>query len=229
MIGNTNSAPIIEIKGGDCMSSYLTFVGNSANPDVDVVSAALGKGNEDEIKGVGKALAMYAKYKGETADFTELQRCNTLAEVRDNIACVQEWVNSLSLYSLISSNEYAFDLLTTLEVSSSITNKNGYSTPTTATKELVITQEYLSSGKPLLINGSVKHALANTISHGYIKINGVTLISHNNSTIEKKVLELMNLSEFGITEPGTYNVEMSLYSANPNYQSTASCYIYTLN
>ena len=106
MIGNTNSAPIIEIKGGDCMSSYLTFVENSANPNVDVVSAALGKGNEDEVKGVGKALAMYAWFKGETDEFTELQKCETLEEVTSAMAEIGE---SEMILSFIKSNPYALE------------------------------------------------------------------------------------------------------------------------
>lgn len=115
MIGNTNSAPIIEIKGGDCMSSYLTFVENSTNIDADAVSAALGKNNENEIKGVGKALAMTAKFYGWIEDINisckNLIKCNTMHDIVKNNLAFEEYHSIPQLVEYFESNDYVYDII----------------------------------------------------------------------------------------------------------------------
>ena len=69
----------------DIMASYLAFVGNV---NQDAIDAGLGKNNQELIRGIGFALAMYAKYKDPTINietkFSELIKCQTLEEIINN-------------------------------------------------------------------------------------------------------------------------------------------------
>lgn len=86
-------------------SSYLAFCGNI---NTNMIDAAFGKNNENRIKGVGLALAMYAWFKGEDKDenpYTKLIKCDTLTEVGES--AIDEILNSTILYDIISKNTYA--------------------------------------------------------------------------------------------------------------------------
>lgn len=85
-------------------SSYLAFVGNV---NTDMVDAAFGKNNEDDVTGIGKALVMYAKYKGETTEFKALSTCSTLSDIVNNTDALNEIMNSDSITSLINASDYA--------------------------------------------------------------------------------------------------------------------------
>lgn len=50
------------ISDSSHMASYLAFVANNNDGQVN---AAFGKNNEDLVKGIGKALAMYSWYMGD--------------------------------------------------------------------------------------------------------------------------------------------------------------------
>lgn len=66
-------------------AAYATFVSGRTGDELD---AMFGKNNEDKVKGIGLALAMYAKYKDPTinieTELSELIKCNTLEEIVNN-------------------------------------------------------------------------------------------------------------------------------------------------
>lgn len=85
---------------------YLTFVGN-VNPDM--VAAAFGKGNEDDILGVGKALAMYANFKEETVNTDYLIGYDKFSDiVKDHKL---DLMNTPTVLELIKSSPYATNIL----------------------------------------------------------------------------------------------------------------------
>lgn len=95
-------------KASSVPNSYLALVGNV---NADMVSAALGKNNEDVVTEVGKALAMYARFKDPTIILAEsFPNLVTRGKLSD---FTNETINELnvspSLRTLFTGNEYAFD------------------------------------------------------------------------------------------------------------------------
>lgn len=88
---------------GTGVGSYLTFV---TNANANAVNAAFGKNNEDRIHGIGAALAMYARYSGETTEMTALQSCDKLSDILTNGAATSEVVDSDALFAFCFANEY---------------------------------------------------------------------------------------------------------------------------
>ena len=90
------------------IASYFAFVGNV---NTDMVSAALGMNNEDDIVGVGRALAMYARFKDPTITideaFSNLIKCNRLSDINDDV--IEELNASLALRALFTGNDYAWN------------------------------------------------------------------------------------------------------------------------
>ena len=70
------------INEASALNSYTILVGNV---NQDMVDAALGKNNENKVKGVGLALALYAKWNDPTINiddtFSNLIKCTTLNDV----------------------------------------------------------------------------------------------------------------------------------------------------
>lgn len=68
----------------NALPRYLVFIKETAGDELD---AAFGKNNEEDTKGVGLALAMYAKFKDPTIDinttFSNLIQCDTLDEIKN--------------------------------------------------------------------------------------------------------------------------------------------------
>lgn len=71
-----------EAKNTSVMSSYLAFVGNVND---EQIAAALGKNNEENVIGVGMALALYDNYKkvniGNQNEFLEIYNINKLPQI----------------------------------------------------------------------------------------------------------------------------------------------------
>ena len=87
------------------ISSYLAFVGNV---NTDMVTASFGKNNEENMSGLGKALAMYAWYKGDSKEeypFTELQKCQSLRDL--SALAIVELYSSNYLKTFARNNSYA--------------------------------------------------------------------------------------------------------------------------
>lgn len=94
-----------ELSGS--LALYLTL---SLNENDDARDICLGKNNEENIKGLGRALAMYAKFKDPTITsieetFPNLILCDSLNDL--NKACFEEINGSNVLRVLFSSNDYA--------------------------------------------------------------------------------------------------------------------------
>lgn len=90
------------LRGTLGLESYMAFV---ANANTDSLDAAFGKGNEDKMVGIGKALAMYAWFKGETGPFARLVHCHTLQECY--LKAVDEIWASAYIMALIQASPYA--------------------------------------------------------------------------------------------------------------------------
>lgn len=87
------------------ISNYFAFIGST---DKNVISAALGKNNEDMMSKLGRALGMYARYQEPTididTDFPALVKCDNLTELDAKAIC--EIVNNDTLNTLICGNSY---------------------------------------------------------------------------------------------------------------------------
>ncbi len=80
------------------LSSFMTFCG----ADLD---AALGKGNESRLFGIGRQLAMYAWFMGESATFSTLIKCDTLQECYQH--AIAEILSSPAVTALLNGSTYA--------------------------------------------------------------------------------------------------------------------------
>ena len=101
-----NSQNIEYLRKSIPISPYLAFVGQV---NTDMVSAAFGKGNEDDLLGVGKALSMYAKFKGETASTEFMEEYDSYNDLV--LSHKYDLANIPSICELIRSNNYAHDIL----------------------------------------------------------------------------------------------------------------------
>lgn len=91
-------------------SFYASYMGFVTNTNTDSLDASFGKNNEDIIKGIGKALAMYAWFKGDSKEeypFSEMQKADTLNEVLNSKKSLLEFLSSSNLTSLKEASPYA--------------------------------------------------------------------------------------------------------------------------
>lgn len=211
-------------------ASYLTFAGNV---NANMVSAAFGKGNEDIMTGLGKALAMYGWFKGDdktTYPFTNLQKMLSINDINHDI--YNEIIASANLSAFTISNAYALD-----KIYENYSCKVIYSMDaTTTSNEISITLTDEDLACPFRASASISFAnVSSSYTHnGYVYINGVALcqyaygINGASATTYSKTRELHTWSEFGITSPGTYVIKTvnRLGAANGNSQGTTSVTIY---
>lgn len=94
----------VSVKLVCATSSYMTFVGNV---NADMVAAAFGKGNEDEVAGIGKALTMYSHFNGEEIAFSVLQDYDSLYAIGKSQEAINEVLSSVSIVTLMQSNTYS--------------------------------------------------------------------------------------------------------------------------
>jgi len=86
------------------MASYMAFC---TNANMDSLDAAFGKNNENEIKGIGRQLAMYAWFKGDSKvsyPFTSLLSKNSLSEINLDVSVLS---NNFNIIDLIGASTYA--------------------------------------------------------------------------------------------------------------------------
>ena len=87
------------------LASYLAFVGNV---NADSLDSAFGQNNESEVYGIGKALAMYAKYKEDSVSSVEnIEKCETLLDVLNDGASLYELSMCSIIQELIATSTYA--------------------------------------------------------------------------------------------------------------------------
>lgn len=94
----------IPIKNSVAMPLYLTFVGNV---NANMVAAAFGKNNEDEVTGIGKALTMYSNYNKEGITFSALQNYDSLRSIGLSQEAIDEALGSVAITTLMQSNAYS--------------------------------------------------------------------------------------------------------------------------
>lgn len=97
------------LKKALSLSSYMAFCGNVNS---DMLDAAFGKGNEDRMIGLGRQLAMYAWFKGDSRTiypFTNLLTCDTLQDIFNNYQSLEEVVESNHLTNLFLNTPYVLD------------------------------------------------------------------------------------------------------------------------
>ena len=216
------------------MSSYLAFVGNV---NTDMVDAAFGKNNEDSVKGVGCALAMYAKYKDATIvlneSFPNLIACQSLSEIRTNANAIKEYVANSHLESFVNDSKYAFNELWIEKLNESAYAKSGSTSATTGveksvSKNLVVADEHIAGTKVFYLFYDLSRNYSNNECR--ISLNGYEIDSITEdepSSVDSKSGEfILNLSDYGITEPGEYTVLLYAHSVHMGDQAEASVTIY---
>lgn len=97
------------LAGGIYNSSYIAFC---SNVNSDSLDSAFGKNNEDSITGIGRQLAMYAWFKGDsriTYPFSLLLQCDTLDECLTT--GMSEVANNSNVLSIILASDYGLSKL----------------------------------------------------------------------------------------------------------------------
>lgn len=91
---------------------YFLFMGNI---NTELLDAAFGKNNDDEVKGIGMALAMYAKFKDPNIDFDidfpSLIQIDKISDI--NGAALAELLTNHDLFVLCSNSTMASEILYT--------------------------------------------------------------------------------------------------------------------
>jgi hypothetical protein len=77
-IAESHTESISDLSERTAIPSFLIFAGNV---NADMVAAAFGRGNESEALGIGKALKMYANFKGNTENIDFLDGYDKYADL----------------------------------------------------------------------------------------------------------------------------------------------------
>ena len=114
---------------------YLTFCGNV---NADMRDAAFGKNNEEFIANIGRAMAMYCWYKGdskETFPYTAIRLLDTLADIANSSSAWLEIANSQTMQTFINASDYAKSYFTSFDneevINTAISLELGIGTPDT--------------------------------------------------------------------------------------------------
>lgn len=89
------------------LASYMAFC---ANANADNLDAAFGKENDGRISGLGRQLAMYAKFKGEDSGLyplTHLTQAERFSEIVNSNEASKEASLSHAIFNIISASPYA--------------------------------------------------------------------------------------------------------------------------
>lgn len=99
---------LIAIPDTLATSSYIAFC---TKANTNSVESAMGKNNEDFVRGIGKALALYARFQNPDldleTDFPNLISKGSLAEIFDDAESLNEVVSNADLYSFLNSFPYS--------------------------------------------------------------------------------------------------------------------------
>ncbi len=105
--GNLNKIEQGIFDAGIGLASYMAFCGNV---NADMLDAAFGKNNEEYITGLGRQLAMYAWFKGDskiTYPFTELSKNNNMVDIVSIGKGLREIYENSTLHTFLESEAYA--------------------------------------------------------------------------------------------------------------------------
>lgn len=171
-------------------AAYVAFVGNV---NAEMVEAAFGKYNEENIVGLGRALAMYANYKsGGNVDIKEqypnLYRMHTIRNIQTNSEALNEIAQheKTDLMEFLNSVDFAREKFAdVLPLHNSDLEKycvNELIISATSTDEQTIAIEhcgYYSIHAALIKDLNAHKASGTLYSNVTLKINGVTKHSNN--------------------------------------------------
>ena len=227
-VGGDNIATNYE-KG---IASYLAFVGNV---NADMVDSAFGKNNEDIVSGIGKALAMYAKYKDPTIDidveFPNLITSPNLNEL--TLDAKAEILENSTLTNFVIGNAYAKEKFCT-QIGNSISVSKAYSGDVgTAQIDIEVTEEMLLKND-LFVYYSLSVGLSKYSDGSYANISLNDVMIENlkqvvsSTASSTKYLRLI-LSDYGITSPGTYPLVIKAYGPRKDVYSKANATLYSMN
>lgn len=193
--GVASQAALDELVGVS-IGPYLSF---AANANEDAVSAAFGKNNESRVKGIGRAIAMYAWYKGSTSTFTNLLKLSTLTDIYNTVNAKKElWADQFASL-LINSNKYAREKIANVITHNSTSNN-------TKNYTISVTSAMLSGGVALDI-----YAKNGTGGNCAVKVtlNGKEVAKTNTGggfVFDGEVYA--KFSSFGITAAGSYTLSV---------------------
>lgn len=189
----TDVLDILNTKFGS-IATYISLVGNV---NTNMINATLGQYNEDENIGLGKALAMYAKFKDNTIDiyekFPNLIKCRNYKEVGELFG-----VSDRCIDVIFETDQSDYDKTATIHIDESILNGN-----------VKIAMNYGFTITSTLSLGSDVYT--------WVKINGVQLCYYQhlqsqggyiytNDSVNEYVI--FDPAEYNITEPGDYSIEL---------------------
>jgi len=202
-------------------SSYLTFV---ASQDSDTIDASFGKNNEDKVRGVGMALAMYGWFKGlDKTDypFTNLCKMSTLNNM--NIEVYKEIISNETLIEFVSNSKYATDKILSKILSSSYMN-NDENTNQEFIINFEVTEEDLTV--PFYFGFSSSTTDAN-LNRATVYINDVIAQDHykQNDGKTKSAKGVEEWSKYNITSAGTYSIKTVLSLSSLNNHSINSTFV----
>ena len=105
-VSTTDALDSLSVQKISTISSYMAFL---KNDNANVIDAAFGKNNDDNMLGIGKALGLYANFKGETVDTSYLNNYDKFSEIVKNNKV--DLIKTPSIYNLITSSSYASNVL----------------------------------------------------------------------------------------------------------------------
>lgn len=111
----------------DKLLSYMAFCTNLNTNSLD---AAFGKNNESEVLNIGKQLAMYCWFKGDSKiayPFTNLITCNSFLECLTNSEALLEILKNENILSLIATSQYANTIYQDFDIVGAICVETGLS------------------------------------------------------------------------------------------------------
>ena len=176
-------------------ASYLAFIGNT---NADQLDAAFGTLNEEQITCLGKALAMYTKFKGDPLSANGvLSKCNTI----DDVMC-----------SVVRTYQSFLEKVT----------KAG--TSLEKTFDIAITQEMIDGSSKLSIIYKLVGGGPNAAGLARLLLNNV-VVAEANTTGVSGTKYFINLADYNITAAGTYPVRIVLNATNPSYIISGGIYV----
>lgn len=187
---------------GATLESYFALC---TNANEDSILCALGKNNEDRIRMLGLQLAMYAWFKGESKTdypFTELSKCDTLADISNNDSAWRELCFNDLLRNFLMNNEYARNMLSDSEtlLDERATVCDG--SDNVVEKEFTVTQKMLNGEDFVVVDYEVYRHSSKWCSAA-LYFNDVVMADTNTSG-DVKVIKILNFEDYNITTPGVY-------------------------
>lgn len=202
------------IADNPTLESYFAFC---ANANEASILCALGKNNEDRIKRLGLQLAMYAWFCGDNKTeypFTELVKCNTLADIPKNDSAYIEVCFNDKLREFLFYNEYAKSKIWHSDI---LIDNESTENGVTSVKEIdfEVTQEMLDGEDFVFIDYEVS-AQNNASAYLYfneIQIARAFIADYSQYKVERKA-EILNFKDYNITSPGVYKFKSETVGYN---------------